>query len=546
MFSRSEEAPEPGSPGRERRSTGGGGAAGESAGGRRRPSGYRALASLSALLLAGGALTVSTTPAAAAICTAGTDSDFNGDGIRDLAVADAQATVNGLAGAGLVRVVLGGGKGESEISQAMSNDGAAPEAGDQFGYSIAVHDANQDGCSDLVIGAPYEDITVGTEVRVDAGAVYVVHGRPTGIGEGSVVDNYTQKGLDIDATVEANDFFGFAVAAGTTSTGKPFMAVGTPGEKVGTFDDAGAITYRQGTGVANITQNDPGVPGTAEIHDRFGAAIAATSRYLVVGMPGEALGPQTGAGAVAVFNHTVTADKRPTPILSLNEDSQGMNSGTGEEGDRFGASLAMIPYRTGSSGTEADALLAVGAPTEDSGQLSDTGAVTVVRVQPDGTFTELNLFDRLAPGVLGDPVLNDHFGQRVALARTGSGAANADWKLAVSVPGQDVGAAENTGAVQIIPARGAPQEAAQRLLTRGDGLLPDTPGVRDFTGMGLWASNTELFVGAPGAWYGGVAKGAAYTVPWSLIAGGTGTVTTVRPGTGTIPDVGTSFGSSVR
>ncbi|MFD4635207.1 hypothetical protein ACFVYR_29590 [Streptomyces sp. NPDC058284] len=61
--------------------------------------------------------------ATAASCTAGVGSDFNGDGIRDMAVADPEATVQGKANAGLVRIVLGGDKGVTEISQALSGMG---------------------------------------------------------------------------------------------------------------------------------------------------------------------------------------------------------------------------------------------------------------------------------------------------------------------------------------------------------------------------------------------------------------------------------------
>lgn len=143
-----------------------------------------------------GTFVLGASPAVADACTAGTESDFNGDGVRDMAIADPQATVEGQANAGLVRVVLGGGKGVSEISQALSGMSANPESGDQFGYSIATYDADADGCSDLVVGAPYEDVTPDSGPQADAGSVYVIHGTPTGIGEGSPIDSYTQAGLD--------------------------------------------------------------------------------------------------------------------------------------------------------------------------------------------------------------------------------------------------------------------------------------------------------------------------------------------------------------
>ncbi|MFI1827145.1 FG-GAP repeat protein [Streptomyces sp. NPDC020412] len=121
-----------------------------------------------AALLATGAGQYAATPAvAAATCQGGVDSDFNGDGVRDTAIADPEATVSGKERAGLVRVVLGGGKGVAELSQDTPNVSDAPEDGDRFGFSLAAYDANGDGCSDLAVGVPYEDI--GT--TEDAGLV---------------------------------------------------------------------------------------------------------------------------------------------------------------------------------------------------------------------------------------------------------------------------------------------------------------------------------------------------------------------------------------
>ncbi|MFJ6571050.1 VCBS repeat-containing protein [Streptomyces sp. NPDC091292] len=500
----------------------------------------------SLLLATAGMLSVGVPEASAAACTAGAESDFNGDGIRDTAVADPQATVAGQASAGLVRVILGGGKGVTEISQSLTGMSASPEAGDQFGYSIAVYDADQDGCADLVAGTPYEDVVVGTENQVDAGAVYVVHGSPTGIGEGSVIEHFTQRQLDAATVTEATDLFGFALAAGNTSGGKPYLVVGAPGEAVGAVEDAGCFTYAQGTSVGSVNQDDVGVPGAPETNDRFGASLAATSRYVAVGTPGEAIGVETFAGGVLLFQHTLT-DSRPTYLVGANEDHAALTSGTAEKDDRFGTALSLLPYRPSGASSETDALLAVGTPNEDVGNVADAGAVTVVRVTPSGDLSEVNLIDRLSPNVEGDPVVGDFFGQRVALAHTQPGAVGtaATVKLAVGVPNQEVGPAENAGAVHVLPGLGAPG-TGDRILTRGDGLLPDTAEARDFTGLGLWATATDLYVGVPYSKSAGAQKGVVYAAPWSVVGGGAGTVRTLRPGADGVPDEGKAFGSSIR
>ncbi|MEV1025619.1 hypothetical protein [Streptomyces sp. NPDC050264] len=73
-----------------------------------------------------------------------------------------------------------------------------------------------------MVGAPYEDVTKdGTDLH-DAGAVYVIHGMPTGIGAGSKIDSCTQAQFDPSTVTEEYDRFGFAPASVTTSGGSPY------------------------------------------------------------------------------------------------------------------------------------------------------------------------------------------------------------------------------------------------------------------------------------------------------------------------------------
>lgn len=66
----------------------------------------------------------------------------------------------------------------------------------------------------------------------------------------------------------------------------------------------------------------------------------------------------------------------------------------------------MIPYRPSGTSSETDALLAVGTPNENVGNVADAGAVTVIQVKPSGATTEVNLIDRLSPDVEGEPVVS--------------------------------------------------------------------------------------------------------------------------------------------
>lgn len=112
------------------------------------------------------------TPAAAQGCLSGVESDFNGDGVADLAIGDPRATVSGQESAGRVTVAFGGG-GSQTITQSelAGNDNGA---GDQFGFSLASTDWNGDGCSDLIVGIPFEELnadTAGQSIAVVYNAV---------------------------------------------------------------------------------------------------------------------------------------------------------------------------------------------------------------------------------------------------------------------------------------------------------------------------------------------------------------------------------------
>ena len=169
-------------------------------------------AALSGALLAWGVGAGGTPAAAAVACPSGTDSDFNGDGIRDTAIADPEASVDGVAKAGVVHLVYGGGKGTLTLSQSTEGIPGAPEAGDQYSHALAVYDADLDGCSDLVVGSPYEDIGEAP----DSGAVHVIYGATAGLGAGSKTVKEFFQGSDrpLGGGAEAGDWVGYAVVAG--------------------------------------------------------------------------------------------------------------------------------------------------------------------------------------------------------------------------------------------------------------------------------------------------------------------------------------------
>ncbi|MFJ2648405.1 hypothetical protein ACIO1C_16910 [Streptomyces sp. NPDC087420] len=110
----------------------------------------------------------------------------------------------------------GGGKGTFVLSQDSPNVSDSAEAGDQFGFSFAVYDANLDGCSDIAVGIPYEDINLPDRTIRDAGLVHLVYGSPTGVASPALGTIGFRQGADgkLGGGYEPDDWVGYAVAAG--------------------------------------------------------------------------------------------------------------------------------------------------------------------------------------------------------------------------------------------------------------------------------------------------------------------------------------------
>src|SRR5580765_6175504 len=140
-------------------------------------------------------------------------SDFNGDGMRDLAIGAPTANVGGEVLAGEVHVLYGGAMGLTATgAQRFSLDTPLvpgdPERG-QFGTALASGDFDGDGYADLAVGAPLQ--RVGD--YDGAGSITVIPGSPSGLtARGSRTWTENAKGLPVSAGWE--DQFGEALAAG--------------------------------------------------------------------------------------------------------------------------------------------------------------------------------------------------------------------------------------------------------------------------------------------------------------------------------------------
>lgn len=484
-------------------------------------------------------ITYTTIPPVAG-CQDGVDGDFNGDGVRDTAIADPQASVNGARDAGAVNIIDGATGAVTTLRQGAGGIPDSPEAGDRFGAALAVYDTNLDGCADLAIGAPFED---SAAIR-DSGSVHIVYGAPGGLGTGRAPVAVEQgkalaegRGTVPDAP-EADDWFGYALSAGLTAIGEPYLIVGAPGEDIGTAQDTGLVHYLRDT--LNITLDLTAAgAGAASIDDRTGYAIASSPYHIAVGQPGAKLTADTPfAGSVCLFSHAHYSDP-PAAQRCLSQGVDGVGD-TAEADDQFGKSLAMVAYRpAGAAAGVADSLLVVGTPGEDVGGLADTGQVQQFLLTATAA-TPLATHDQTSAGVSGGNEDGDYFGEQVAAVNLDptAEASPATVLVAVGAPGEDLNDVPDAGQVHVFG--GGTAAVTDVPISRTADSLPGASIEQNLIGAWLGATPQHLLVPSP------IREQAVYAIPWSALVTGSSTpAKTYRPGTGGLPSGAIAFGAAV-
>ena len=420
--------------------------------------------------------------------------NFNGDGYDDLAVGipyesyvvDAKGVVifgrsappDWRVEAGAAIVLYGGpaglsGKSSKILHQQRSGVKGKGELGDHFGAALAAGDFDGDGRDELAVGVPGED-------RV--GAVQVFFGSAGGVSDRDQL--WFQKTSGVEDESEVGDGFGSSLAAGNFgySSREDDLAIGIPGEDIGSRSDAGAVQILYGqpgkgldaTGVPDLFlhQDAAGIEDVAEAGDMFGWSLAAADfggsaqLDLAVGVPAEAVS-RAREGAVHVlygssFGISTDADQLwSAGVAGL--------KGTPQVGAELGRSLAAGDFN-GFSQSD----LAVGAPFA-KGPGAAAGAVHVVHGGPGGltttgsAATPAQLWTRGALGTVATS--GDAFGFALAAGQFGNGPA-AD--LAVSAPGADRSPDANTGDVHVL------YGSATGVWTTGAQLWnQDSPGIED-------------------------------------------------------------------
>ncbi len=294
--------------------------------------------------------------------------DFNGDGRDDLAVTSIGdgGTVDN---AGWVFVLKGATSGLVSWTGIGQGTLDIEEAGDEFGYSLATAKLNNDGLTDLVVGSP----------NSGAGAAFLFKGSASGPLPWKKL---TQS--DVGGAEEDFDTFGFSLAVGDFSgDGRADIAIGAPGESVGSVEDAGFVYMFKSTGTDVVGWHSFGQSplGATEANDWFGASLAAGEVWttasnnrvdLIVGSPGEAVGTEATAGAAFVFSGGGTTMVGRQVITAATATAKKGNASlpTPDAGARLGDALCV-----GDFNGDGDGDLIVGIPQQHVGAVRPGGAL---------------------------------------------------------------------------------------------------------------------------------------------------------------------------
>jgi hypothetical protein len=287
------------------------------------------------------------------------------------------------------------------------------------------------------------------------------------------------------------------------------LAVGVPGEDVGSVENAGAVNVIYGSASGGLTadgnqlwhQDSTGIADAAEPGDIFGSSLAAGDfdgdgrDDLAIGVPAEDVGSVANAGAVNVL-YGAEAGLRARANQLWHQNRPGIDDAA-EPGDFFGSSLAAGDFN-GSGHDD----LAVGAPLEDVGAVVDAGAVSVIYgsdidLRADGN----RLRHQDSDGIADEAEPGDRFGSSLT-AGDFDGEDHDD--LAVGAPFEDVGSAVDAGAVSVLYGSAGRLGAGGNQLWHQDSAgIEDAAEAGDFFGSSLAAGefdrsgHDDLAVGVP-------------------------------------------------
>lgn len=317
--------------------------------------------------------------------------DFDRDGHDDLAIGVPGEAIGNVAQAGAVQVLYGSDQGLSADGDDFWNPGGAgipnaAEAGDQFGFSLAVGDFDGDTTDDLAIGIPFEDIGSLS----NAGAVNLLFGEVTVglVTDGAQAINRDTPGLI--GSAGASQWFGYSVAAGNLN-GDPFddLLVGTPRVNATTgsgttYQDSGA-TFTIFGASGGLAPNEESAWFFTQDGARSGWSVAvgndgAASSFLVYGGPGLTDGQSTGAGGIVIKYADASG------ILSAGSQAYTQNTSGIDDASEADDAYGFVVVTGDFNGDGLDDI-AIGVPGEDVEGATNAGAVNVMYARPSGRLS---------------------------------------------------------------------------------------------------------------------------------------------------------------
>jgi FG-GAP repeat len=369
------------------------------------------------------------------VTTPAAKSDFNGDGVPDLAIGERFAMVGSDVQAGEVHVLLGSANGPvvagNQVFDETDLDPSAQPADVQwFGSALATGDFDRDGFADLAISAPSD-----TAASINgAGKVFVMYGSATGL-DSTGFQEFDKSTAGLPGDPETGDEFGFALtAADLNGDGFTDLAIGDPFGTVKGHDQAGDVYVLAGsstglktTGVVYLREGaiPNGVGGSPSAAGQFGLALAAANyngdshRDLVIGAPHDKVGSITGAGAVYVVEGTGDGPDPAQGVQRITEDTPGVGT-EAKQDESFGVGLLAANL---GRGRRQD--LVIAAENETVSGQSEAGAIWVLYGTSSGLTSQGSQFlTQSTPGFPGNPTGEVGLGLAMAAGNVGGTKAN--------------------------------------------------------------------------------------------------------------------------